>query len=219
MPNPLKKVFFKENIVFYGLIALFFRYYKAVAAFLSLIYYAGLARFRVGERVERMSYQVHLKYCFLGSHRFEGEGLNSYLKIVLFDIFIIVVLANNEGAALYHLFYAGLILSYLSLKSFYRTVKRCDEGFGLFFRTESGAAVIYGNFDDLHSLAYLAGYESFGIFAKEFVEFRELLVNCYLQTVAYAHLLAVNRNLHTVTALVYRAPSPEGILSLRSCGN
>ena len=197
MPTPC---FFLSN-------SLFLRHDKAVTSCLSLINNAGFATFRIGEGVEGVTDKVHLQNCLLGSHGLEGEGLDTDLELILFNVLVIVKVADEDSRLLNHLFNTGLVLSDLSFESLACSVEGGDEGLVLFFATEGGTAVVYGDFDDFYSFAYLAGDECLGVRTKELIELRKLLFNSILKAVTNRHLLAVNSNLHTLTALFREHPT------------
>lgn len=166
---------------FSKIVELPFGSYKTVAALLTLVNYTNVTGVRIGECVEGVTYKIHLQNSFFGSHRLEGESLDSYLKLTLFNILIVVILRNNEGVGLYTLLKSGLILSDLSFKALDCSVKSCNEGIALLFTSEGRTSVIYGNFDYLHPFTNLAGHEGFRILTKKFVEFQKLLFYCRLK--------------------------------------
>ena len=156
---------------------LLFRDDEAVATSLPLINNAGLSRLRIGEGIECVADEVHLKNCFLGCHGLEGKALYTDLKLVLFHIFVIIILTDKYRRLLYHTLNTCLVLSDLPFKALASSVKSSDKGLVLFFAAEGGTAVIYGDFDDFYSFANLAGDECFGIGAKELIKLGKLLFN------------------------------------------
>ena len=188
-------------------------YYQTVATGLSLINYAYVTRYCIGEGVEIMSDKIHLEDRLLGAHGLEGEGLDSYLEIALLIVFVVILLTYDKGTALQLFLYLGLILTNLSFKSLDGAVKSSHKGLALVLASENSTAVVYGNLEYFRPLTRFAGDECLGVVAKELVKLGELLLHECLKALAHRHLFSVNRNLHTD----YPAPTSEHSF-LFSCG-
>ena len=173
---------------------------KSVVALASFVYDCAFSAVRITEHKEAVAEKIHLQDSLVCRHRLDVKDLRSYFELALLLVFVIVVIADYESASLKALFDSRFVLSYLPLESLCCSVERCYECFALILASISNTAVVYGDFDYLNTPTNLAGYESLGILAEEFVEFRQLLFYNAAQALTYCHLFSVNDYFHTSIA-------------------
>ena len=82
---------------------------QTVASLFSLIYNGRFVSIRVNEYVEAVAEKIHLEYRLFGGHWLKFKGFNSYLKLRLLGVLVVIVLGNDEGA-LFDGFFKGMEL-------------------------------------------------------------------------------------------------------------